>query len=267
MSGPSNEQIDLFAGAPPDEAWSYSRLKSLRRCALEFKVRWIDGQHSLFQPGHIDVQAGRLLHRIAREYYRSPQGPEAHRRLLAIYNKLAPAEPRWKEDLQGEQRVLRALHDFSYSRAARFRGAGLEVVCKARIGGVVFVGEADVVYEPERRAGSYGLLELKLTDVEVRAEDPAERFLQCVIYYLGLPERYRRFARVLSIYVFDSGQLLEAKVDESLVAGALRIVEATIPRAEGPDFPPTLNPFCPSCGYQALCPAYSKRGKTTQRFP
>jgi len=263
MSGPSNEQMKLFGGTPSEETWSYSRLKSLRRCALEFKVRWKDGQHSLFQPGHIDVQAGRLLHHIAREYYRSPQGPESHTRLLAIYENLAPTDPRWKEDLQGERRVLRALHDFSYSRAARFRGAGLEVACKARIGGVLFVGQADVIYELEEGAGSYGLLEFKLTDVEVRAEDPAERFLQCIIYYLGLPEQYRHFAKALSIYVFDNGQLLEAKIEESLVEEAIRIVEATISRAKGPDFPPTLNPFCPSCGYQTLCPAYSKRGTTT----
>jgi len=262
MKPSSDDQLALF-GLDSEQTWSYSRLKSLRRCALEYKVRWVDGQQSLFQPGHIDVQAGRLLHHVVREYLRLPLTSQPHRLLLELYEKLAPRSPLWKDDLQGEPRVLRALRLFADSKAAGFRPVGLEVACKARIGGVPFSGQADVVYEVGEGPATYGLSEFKLNDVEVRAEEPAERFLQCAVYFLGLPEQFRHFTQFASIYVFDTGQLLEAKLEQPLIERAVRIVETTLRRANGPDFPPTLNPFCPSCGYQNVCPAYSKRGIVT----
>jgi CRISPR/Cas system-associated exonuclease Cas4 (RecB family) len=261
MKPSSDDQLALF-GSGPEQAWSYSRLKSLRRCALEYKVRWVDAQHSLFQPGHIGVQAGRLLHHIVREYFRTRSTARPHQLLLELYERLAPHSDQWKEELQGERRALNALRLFAESRVAGFQPVALEVGCKSRIGGVSFSGQADAVYEASQRPLTYGLLELKLNDVEVGAEEPAEKFLQSTIYFLGLPDQYRYSTRVASIYVFDTGQLVEATLEKSMIERAIRIVEAAVPLAKGPDFPPTLNPFCRSCGYQDLCPAYSKRGIT-----
>ena len=253
----SDEQLQLF-DVGSEKAWSYSRLKTLRRCALEYKVRWLTGEHALFQPGYIDVQSGRLLHHVLREYYRSSFTSKPYQLLLKIYEKLAPRTPAWRDDLQGEARTLAALRDFADSKVAHFRPVGLEVGCKARIGGVVFAGQADLVYQTDELPSVYGILEFKLNDVEVRSQDPTERFLQCMIYYIGLPEEFHRFCKVASIYVFDTGELLETKIEQSMTEETVRVVQETLPRAEGPDFPATLNPFCPSCGYQNLCPAYSK---------
>jgi len=252
-----DDQLELF-GDPSDPAWSYSRLKSLRRCALEYRARWVDGEQALFQPGHIDVQAGRVLHYIIREYYRSPTTSQPHRLLIEKYEKLAPQTAAWKEDPQGEARTLAALRLFADSRAARFRPISLEVPCKARIGGTLFAGQADLVYEASERPGVYGILEFKLNDVEVRSEEAAEAFLQCIIYYFGLPQEFRKCTEVVGIYVFDVGRLLEYKIDQVVSEQAIRIVETALQRAAGPDFPPTLNPFCSSCGYQTLCPVYSR---------
>jgi RecB family exonuclease len=179
--------------------------------------------------------------------------------LLEGYEKLAPRTAAWKDDLRGETRVLGALGLFAESRAAALRPVAVEVSCKARIAGVLFAGAADLVYEADEVPGSYGILDFKLTDVEVRSQDPAERFLQCTLYYIGLPERLRRLSELVSVYVFDTAQLLTANIEESLIRGATQIVETALGRARGPDFPPTLNAFCPSCAYQALCPAYSDR--------
>jgi hypothetical protein len=257
MNPRSGGQLGFFEEGP-EQTWSYSRLKSLRRCALEYKVRWMEGKQALFQPGHIEVQAGRVLHHIVREYYRSPVVPEPHRILLEIYKRLAPVGPAWRDDLQGEPRVLRALQLFADSPAARLRAAGLEIGCKAQIGDHWFTGQADLIFHVEERPSAFGLLEFKLTDVEVRAEDVAERYLQCLIYFLGLPPQFSDSTERLGIYVFDSGRYENARLEQGLVDRAIRIVETSLQQASGPDFPPTLNAFCPSCGYQTLCPAYSK---------
>jgi hypothetical protein len=169
-----------------------------------------------------------------------------------------PHTPAWKDDLQGEIRTLRALRVFANSRAARFRSIGLEVGCKALIGGHLFAGQADMIYETDESPRLRGILEFKLNDVEVRSEDLVERFLQCIIYYMGLPEQFRHTCELASIYVFDSGEQLDARIEQHMIEKATCIIEETLPLAQGPDFPPTLNPFCPSCGYQNLCPAYSK---------
>ena len=257
MNPLSNRQLPLFEDGSY-ETWSYSRLKTLRRCALEYKVRWVDSQQALFQPGHIDIQAGRLLHYIIREYYRAPLPAEPHKLLLEIYEKLAPRTSAWREDLQGEIRTLSALKFFAHSEAASFRPVALEVGCKARVGGALFIGQADLIYQTHESSETYGILEFKLNDVEVRSEDEVERFLQCLIYYIGLPEQYRRYCELVSIYVFNTGDFLKARIQQTMIDRTIEIVNATLPLAEGPDFQPTLNPFCPSCGYQNLCPAYSR---------
>ncbi|MBZ5550749.1 MAG: PD-(D/E)XK nuclease family protein [Acidobacteriia bacterium] len=252
----SEGQLDLFEGGA-EHTWSYSRLKSLRRCPLEYKVRWLSDQHSLFEPGHIDVQAGRLLHHIIREYYRSPANAEPYQLLLKAYHKLAPHASEWKDDLQGENRALAALQLFAYSKAATLRAAALEVACKARISETSFVGQADLIYEIPGSPTAYGILEFKLNDVEVRVDDPAERFLQCLIYYAGLPAQFRSSTKAMGIYIFDTGMLLEAEIDRALLNKAFSIVETALQSANGPEFPARINPFCKSCGYQTLCPAYS----------
>jgi len=257
MKSRPNKQQKLFDDST-DQIWSYTRLKSFRRCALEYKVRWIDEKRELSQPQNIDIQAGRLLHRIIREYFQSPLTNEPHKRLLEIYNSHTPITPGWKDDLQGEYRIHRALQLFAASNVSRFKPVGVEVGCKASIRGVWFSGHADLIYKTDDIPSIYGLLEFKLNDVETRSQDEAERFLQEIIYYVGLPKQYYQLIELLSIYIFDTGQLLETKVKQSIVDNALQIVEETIKRANGPDFPPTLNPFCPSCGYQKFCPAYSK---------
>jgi hypothetical protein len=212
----------------------------------------------LFQPGHIDVQAGRLLHHVIREYYRAPNISQPYRRLLEIYEKVAPRTSAWKDDLQGESRALIALRVFAESRVARFVPISIEVGCKAWIGEQLFTGQADLVYQTDEEPGVYGILEFKLNDVEVRNEDVVERFLQCLIYRMGLPEQFRAQCALASIYVFDTGEQLETRIEQPMIDKAIRIIDATLPLAQGPDFPPTLNPFCPSCGYQNLCPAYSQ---------
>lgn len=261
MKAQGEEQFDLFDRAPK-EVWSYSRLKSLRRCALEYKVRWVDRHESLFQPQDIDVRAGRLLHQIIREYYRSEAVSEPHRQLLAIYEKYAPRDPSWAEDSRGETRVLDALRLFSQGPVARLGAAGIEVGCRSDLGGVTFAGQADLVYRSDESCNAFGVLEFKLTDVEVRADDPAERFLQCIIYCLGLPEHFRRFTQVMGVYVFDTGEFDENKVEPHVVQRAIGLIENALSHATGPEFPPTLNPFCSSCGYRALCPAYTRRKST-----
>jgi hypothetical protein len=253
----AKEQLGLFGMPGEEQAWSYTRLKSLRRCPLEYKVRWLDGEQSLFQPGYVDVQAGRLLHRIVREYYRCPPTTDRHRLLLDTYHKLAPTDPAWKNDLQGENRVLQALRLFAYSKAASFRPLALEVACKTRIKELLFVGQADLIYQIPELPGMSGILEFKLNDAEVRSEDLGERFLQGLIYYGGLPTQFRVSTRFVSLYIFDIGSLLETKVDQQLLDRATRIVEAALHSAKGPEFPPRINSFCKSCGYQRLCPAYS----------
>ncbi len=255
---PVESQLGLF-GTASHQTWSYSRLKSLRRCALEYKVRWVEGQEALFQPGYIQVQAGRLLHQIVREYYRTPLAGRSHQFLVETYERLAPRSPTWREDLQGETRTLTDLRFFAHSKASRFQPVALEVTCESHVAGAVFGGKADLIYQSDEHPGTYGVLDFKLNDAEVRVEHYVERFLQCAIYYLGLPDQYRQMCGLLSIYVFDTGQLLETRVEPSLVQGVVGIVEAALQRADGPEFPPTLNPFCSSCGYQTLCPAYSKR--------
>jgi PD-(D/E)XK nuclease superfamily len=254
----SISQLDLF-GDSSEEVWSYTRLKSLRRCALEYKVRWLEGRGALFQPSSTDVRAGRLLHHIVREYYRRPWAPRPYQSLLQVYEKLAPRTAEWRDDLRGEGRVLAALRLFADSLASSFRCVALEVGCKTRIAETRFAGQADLIYQAQDHPPVYGILEFKLNEVEVSNPDPSEKFLQCIIYYLGLPEQFRQFASLASTYVFDSGELLTAQIEPAMVERVTHIVESTLLRAKGPDFPPTLNPFCPSCGFQNLCPAYSKR--------
>lgn len=256
-----NYQLGLFENGC-DQSWSYSRLKTLRRCALEYKVRWVNGEQALFQPGHIDVQAGRVLHHVIREYYRSSPTSPSFRLLLEIYDKVAPRTPAWKDDLKGEIRALQALRVFADSRAARFRSIALEVSCKAWIGDRLFAGQADMIYETKELPSGCGILEFKLNDVEVRSEEEVEKFLQCIIYYMGLPAQFRDSCQLASIYVFDTGEQFDTRIDQSMIERATRMIEETLPLAEGPDFPPTVNPFCSSCGFQNICPAYSKsRGK------
>lgn len=255
MRPQSKNQLGLF-GTGTDELWSYSRLKSLRRCALEYKVRWVDGQEILFQPQSGDVQAGRLLHRIVHEYYHSEPFTDAPHHLLEIYKMLAPHSQAWTEDLRGEPRVLDVLRVFSLSQVARFRAEATEVRCRAHLGGVRLTGQADLIYHIEGSSDALGILEFKLNDVEVRADDPAERFLQCIVYYLGLPEQFRRLTQAMGVYVFDSGKFCEIRIEQTLIDRGVRIIESTLARAKGPEFPPTVNAFCSSCGYRSLCPAY-----------
>jgi len=249
-------QIELF-GEAPQEVWSYSRLKSLMRCPLEYKVRWVDRQQYRFQPGNIDVQAGRLLHQIVREYFRCALLQKPKLRLPDIYDRLAPTNADWKSDARGEDRVLNALGIFAHSGVAGLRPIALEVACKAWIGGQLFTGQADMIYEAADCRGVYGILEFKLNDVEVRAQDPAETFLQCIIYYLGMPLQYQSSLHLVGVYVFEGGTFLQTKIGEAEIKRAIHIVEGAVQRSKGPEFPPMLNPFCGSCGYQASCPAYS----------
>jgi len=218
----------------------------------------LNSEQLLFQPSHIEVHAGRLLHHIVRDYYRSEFVSQPHRRLIEIYERLAPKSAAWRDDLRGEGRVLTALRVFAHSRAVRLRALGLEVGCRYWFGEKLFTGQADLVYESDETPGACGILEFKLNDVEVRSEDPADKFLQCILYYLGLPEQFRDSCEKATIYIFDTGEQMETRIEQPLVDRAIRIIEETLPHAKGPDFPPTINPFCPSCGYQNLCPAYSQ---------
>lgn len=256
----SEKQLELF-GEHQKENWSYSRLKSLRRCALEYKVRYVDGGKWTFQPGYIDVQAGRLLHHIIRDYYSSNAyhtSQEPYALLIELYKKLAPTTSSWKEDLQGEKRTYEVLRLFAYSKLSRFQAIATEVSCKAKIGKVVFSGKTDLIYRTEEHPDSFGILEFKLNDVEVRTQNKTEMFLQCLIYHMGLPDIYLREVGWGGVYIFDTGEFLESKIEDSMVEEAVLIIERALQRAEGPDFPPTRNPFCSSCGYQSKCPTYSR---------
>lgn len=260
MKANPDDQMSLFR-PDSEQSWSYSRLKSLRRCPLEYKVRWLDGKEALFQPANVDVQAGRVLHHIAREYFRTPKGGNPHQVLLDIYKRVSPTGPRWTDDLRGEPRVLRDLQLLAGSQVAQLRAEAFEVGCKTRIAGVWFVGQADLVFQLEGKPGRFGILEFKLNDVEVRADDPVGRFLQCLIYYLGLPPQFRYSTEALAIYIFDDGHYIESRPEQESVDRAVQIVEATLQCSSGPDFPARLNPFCPSCGYQEWCPAYSRKDR------
>ncbi len=257
MNPQSRNQFQLFGGGF-DEAWSYSRLKTLRSCALEYKVRWVDGQGKQYLPYGIDIQAGRLLHDIVREYYSSEVPSQPLFLLLEICEKLALRIPLWKTNPQFENRILKALQLFADSKAAHFRKIKPSDACKGRIGGVLFTGTPDLIYQVDELAGVHGILEFKLNDVEVSGPNAAEKFLQCLIYYMILPKEDRRFCELASIYVFDSGQMLNTEIEQSIIDRAIGIIDATLQLAKNNDFPPTLNPFCPSCGYRALCPVYSK---------
>jgi CRISPR/Cas system-associated exonuclease Cas4 (RecB family) len=132
----------------------------------------------------------------------------------------------------------------------------MEIGCKCWIGDRQFVGHADLIYEIDEASQACGILEFKLNDVEVRSEDVVEKFLQCLLYYMGLPEPFRESCRFASFYVFDTGEQIDREIDEFLLKRAERLVEAALQLADRQDFPPTRNPFCSSCGYQSRCPAY-----------
>lgn len=252
------DQLALFDGGS-EQIWSYSKLKTLRRCPLEYKVRWVDHHQGLFQPSYIDVQAGRLLHRVVREFYRSKKGPTPNQTVWNIYEQYAPKTTNWVEDLRGEIRVFSALRLFSHSSAATYRAVDLDVSCKGYVGGQLFCGQADVIYESGEQPNSLGILEFKLNDVEISSEDIEEKFLQCIIYYIGLPKELKYRCNRASIYVFDTGEQIEVTIDAGMVERANNIILSALPLANGPDFPPRLNSYCASCGYQNQCPAYNKR--------
>jgi CRISPR/Cas system-associated exonuclease Cas4 (RecB family) len=97
-----------------------------------------------------------------------------------------------------------------------------------------------------------------LNDVDVRGEDLAEKLLQCLIYYMGLPDQFKECTEDASIYILDTGKEISTQITHSLVEKACNIVEGSLKLAAGFDFPAKLNPFCSSCGYQSLCAAYSR---------
>ncbi len=256
-SHPENQR-KLFEEA---EVWTYTKLKSLRRCPLEFKVRFLDKQEALFQPSGLETVMGRTLHTVLLDYFRESDTPHPYKDLLSIYDSRKPKQKRWLEDPLNEQRVLQALRLFADSRLARARPIATELSCEARVAGVIFKGKADLLCAAEGSTPSLSLVEFKLNAVEVQGEALEERFLQAAIYYLGLQEIYRARVRYLATYVFESGAVEKVEVGQELLKRVRGLIEEAVPLSRGNEFPGKINPFCPNCGYNALCAVFNAKRK------
>lgn len=242
-------QASLF---PDLQEWSYSRLKSIRRCALEYKLRYIDHLEGA-EPSGRDVARGRLLHSVVRRYYADQDRTYAG--LRRILDEAAPRTNTWKSAPDGEMLVLQMLQGFAASDVAALVPVQTEIECRTAMAGVSISGRADLLYRTPVNAGELGLLEFKLTESELGSADPAQRFLQTIIYWLGLPYHLKRDTTELRYYVFETGKSGVELVNEALVSRAVQLVSDAIVRAGGDAFEPTVNPFCSSCGFRKRCPA------------
>lgn len=251
----SNTQLSFFAET---EEWTYSKLKTLNRCPLEFKVRYIEKKNPLFQPVGIETWLGRVLHAVVAEYYRHFECSDPLERLAEIYSRKKPRKIEWETHALGQKHALDILAIFSKSELARRAPVAVELACSGLVGRIRLRGRIDLLCIPKKNINQISLIEFKLNDVEVKHNEAVNIYLQPLLYYHALPQDYRERIESFGVYVFESGELLEIPKSETLLREAVQRVSELVGLARRQVFPPKLNAFCSSCGYRSHCPEYQK---------
>lgn len=236
----------------PDK-WSYSKIKSLLRCPLEFKLRYKDEKQAMIVQG-IDPWAGRVLHNIVGEYFKDPKYQLSPLdSLMEIYMLRRPEKPEWQENPLGEQRVVRAIEKFSQSDLATRRAEAVEMKCSADIAGVIFTGRIDLLCSPSIQEDGSGLIEFKLNVGEVESDRQVDMYLQLLLYQTAIEKTTNKKIRHIGFYYFELGQLIEINTSRELHDASTERFGELLKQAKSEDFVPRFNRFCTSCGYSKTC--------------
>ena len=86
--------------------------------------------------------------------------------------------------------------------------------------------------------------------------------MQLIFYYFGLGDIFGAVPHILGYYFFSTGQVISIEVYPQLLEKAFKEIENALDEMKNvQEFIPEINNFCPSCGFEYICPHFDSKKK------
>jgi CRISPR/Cas system-associated exonuclease Cas4 (RecB family) len=215
------------------------------------------------QPSGRDIQSGRLLHQISRDFLRHPPSARTTALILSLLERQLALRKHsgWVLEPAQIEFLHATLSGLSLSHVAAYEAFALEYPSDVRSNEWLLRGRIDFIGEAH---DGLHVIDFKRTARSRYRQTPDhEKYLQVLLYAAGTPIDVRTRINTVGLYYFDAAEVDRIAFTEESVAAAIALADTTIRTIQREtEFAPTVNPLCQSCGFRRRCPALQSAATT-----
>lgn len=250
------KQEDLFGTNKSNiEKLNISKCLTFRRCPFEYKLRYLE-KGSFRWESRINMNLGIFLHELINQYFKKKIIHKEQETIIELFNSKWEKEKSKFKDYQKEyhnkcKSIINLFLDSPishiYPLAAEYKFGKLIKKDLYITGRIDLVGKMD---------NNIQIWEFKLDESEISLIDQEyKKYFQLIFYYYGIADTFGAIPRNLGYYFFSSGKFTSIKVYSDLLERGFQEIENTLGEMKNTrEFIPRINNYCPSCGYNNICP-------------
>ncbi len=252
------KQEDLFGLSENNiEKLNISKCLTFQRCPLEYKLRYLEKRSSRWEP-KINMNLGIFLHELTNQFLKKKI---IHKNNESINTLLDIKWEKEKFKFEGDQenyyiKCKNIINLFVDSPICQIQPLASEYRFSKLIKKDLYItGRIDLIGKTNN---DIQIWEFKLDESEISLMEQAhKKYFQLIFYYFGIRDIFGVLPRNLGYYFFSSGKSISVEVNpELLERGSQEIENVLNEMKKKREFVPRINNYCPSCGYNNICPKW-----------
>lgn len=242
------------------EELNISKCLTLKRCPFEYKMRYIEKNSFKWQP-NVVMNHGILLHEIFSLFYKNKLMRENNRLIYELFDE------RWEKERdkfvnhedEYYAKCKNAIKLFMNNPISKLVPVASEYKFRRIIKDNLYItGRIDLIGKTD---STIQIWDFKLEKAEfLLGEEDHKKYFQLIFYYFGLGDIFGFVPNILGYYFCSGGESISIKVSPELLRKGFQEIENAVTEMNNMhEFLPRINNYCPSCGFDYVCPKFTNK--------